>query len=311
MRVFTDLQHLPAFQNAVLTIGSFDGVHTGHQYILQQLQMLARQHSGEQVVITFDPHPRTVLRPGDADFRLISTTQEKIERLQAAGVDDVVIVPFNLAFAQLSAREYVEQFLLGRFHPACIVIGYDHRFGHSREGGIDFLRAYEQQGFFQLVEIPAQTVDEIAVSSSKIRKALERSDLQLANKLLGYAFTLSGQVVKGNQIGRTIGFPTANIRVEDPHKLILPEGIYAARTAIEEGRFDAMLYIGKRPSVETTRETVIEVNLLDFTGNLYGRYMSVQVLDFIRGDEKFADLAALQAQIAQDKLKIQEKLKRI
>ena len=309
MRVFTELNTLPVFRNAVLTIGSFDGVHTGHQFILHQLKDLATLCGGESVVITFDPHPRTVLKPDDADFKLITSTREKISLLKEMGIDHVVVVPFSLDFAKQSAQAYVEQFLIEQFHPRYIVIGYDHRFGNHREGGITFLRSYEQAGHFHLVEIPAQEVDEIAVSSSKIRKALESADIQLANKLLGHAFTLSGKVVLGNQIGRTIGFPTANIAIDTPHKLILPEGIYAARTRVQETTYDAMLYIGQRPSVATDGSRVIEVNLIDFEGDLYGAYLSIEVLDFIRPDHKFDSLEALQHQIAQDKTAILQTLK--
>lgn len=310
MRVFTDLNTLPVFHNAVLTIGSFDGVHTGHQFILHQLKDLATQCGGESVVITFDPHPRTVLKPDDVDFKLITSTQEKIALLESMGIDHVVVVPFSIGFALQSAQAYVEQFLLEKFRPHSIVIGYDHRFGNRREGGIAFLRQYEAAGHFHLIEIPAQEVDAMAVSSTKIRKALETSNIKLANKLLGHNFTLSGTVVQGNQIGRTIGFPTANIAVDTPHKLILPEGIYAAQVQVQDKTFDAMLYLGQRPSVETDGSKVVEVNLIDFEGDLYGQYLSVAVLDFIRPDQKFDSLAALQQQISLDKIAILHTLKK-
>lgn len=313
MRVFTDLLQLPDFQKTVVTIGSFDGVHLGHRRILEQVHALAQACGGESVVITFDPHPRTVLRPGDESFKLLTTTREKIALLESCGIDHVVVVPFSLEFARQSASDYVESFLLEKFHPRYIVIGYDHRFGANREGNISFLKKYEATAGFEVVEIPAQEVDEMAVSSSKIRKALDACDILLANRLLGHPFSFSGEVVLGKQIGRTISFPTANIAITDPYKLILPQGIYAARISsrLPDGRTDAgaMLYIGNRPTIEGENAVqTIEVNILDFDGDLYGQQLAVEVADFIRPDKKLDSLEALQAQIEADK---QEILKRL
>lgn len=321
MRVFTDLSQLPLFRHAVITIGSFDGVHTGHRQILEQVKTLARSCDGESVVITFDPHPRTVLQPGDASFKLLTTTQEKINLLQRYGIDNVAVVPFSLEFSRQSARQYVEEFLIQKFHPRFIVIGYDHRFGTGREGNIDFLKKYEATAGFQVVEIPAQQVDEIAVSSSKIRRALDAADVTLANRLLGHPFFFSGKVVEGKKIGRSIGFPTANIEIADPYKLVLPQGIYAARVHLaanasssvpleneEDTGLPAMLYIGNRPTLETTGEQTIEVHIPGFSGDLYGRQLTVEVFDFIRSDKKLEDLEALKKQIEQDKAAIQKRL---
>ena len=313
MRVFTDLQQLPDFQKTVVTIGSFDGVHLGHRRILEQVCTLARSCGGESVVVTFDPHPRTVLQPGNTHFKLLSTTAEKIALLESSGVDNVVVVPFSPEFARQSASAYVEDFLVQKFHPRYIVIGYDHRFGAGREGNIGFLKKYESAAGFEVVEIPAQEVDEMAVSSSKIRKALETSDVRLANRLLGHPFSFSGEVVYGKQIGRTISFPTANVAIADPYKLILPQGIYAARISgvLPNGRrgADAMLYIGNRPTVaEAGALQTIEVNIIDFDGDLYGSQLTVDVIDFIRPDKKLDSLEALQAQIEADKLEILKKL---
>lgn len=315
MRVFTDLYQLPPFQKTVVTIGSFDGVHLGHHRILEQVRTLAQACGGESVVITFDPHPRTVLRPDEKHFKLLTSTAEKIALLESCGIDHVVVVPFSLDFAQQSASDYVEAFLLEKFHPRYIVIGYDHRFGANREGNISFLKKYEADAGFEVVEIPAQEVDEIAVSSSKIRKALDAGDIRLANRLLGHAFSFSGEVVQGKQIGRTISFPTANIAIADPYKLILPQGIYAARISSRLPEPDnrtgaeAMLYIGNRPTIEgEDGHQTIEVNILDFDGDLYGRQLSVDVLDFIRPDKKLDGLEALQAQIEADKKEILKRL---
>jgi len=336
MRVHSDLSQLPDFQNAVLTIGSFDGVHSGHLSILRQVQALAQECGGESVVITFDPHPRTVLAAHDQAFRLITTTEEKIALLANTGLDHVVVVPFSEDFSRLTARQYVEDFLLQKFKPRYIVIGYDHRFGHDREGDLAFLKKYEEQGGFQVVEIPAQVVDDLAVSSSQIRKHLTASEISQANRLLGHPFSFTGTVVRGNQIGRTIGFPTANLELDDPHKLRLPEGIYAARVAppsppgggeaasppppLQNGEgspvspppegLGGALYIGTRPTLEGQHQQVIEVNILDFDGDLYDQRLTVEVLDFIRPDKKLDGLEALKTQIEADKQEILRRLTR-
>lgn len=304
MRVFTDFTLLPTFPNAVVTIGSFDGVHLGHRRILEQVHALAQKQGGESVVITFDPHPRTVLKPDDKSFKLLTTTEEKIKLLEQAGVDNVIVVPFSLEFAQQTARQYVEDFLVRKFHPKYIVIGYDHRFGAGREGDMAFLKKYEKLAGFEVIEISAQAVDDVAISSSKIRTALESSNIILANRLLGHAYAFTGFVVEGNKIGRNLGFPTANIEIKDPYKLNLPEGIYAAKV----GAHQAALYIGNRPTLSSDGKRVIEVNLLNFEGDLYGQMLYVEVLDFIRPDKKLDSLEALKAQISTDKAEIERRL---
>ncbi len=308
MRVFTDLTALPPFHNAVVTIGSFDGVHHGHRRILDNMRSLARAISGESVVITFDPHPRAVLQPDDPHFKLITTTGEKIALLADCGVDNVVVVPFNLEFSRQSARSYVENFLVKNFSPRFLVIGYDHRFGNSREGNLEFLEKLAPEFGFEVVEIPAQEVDEIAVSSSKIRKALEAADIRHANRLLGHPFGFLGKVIRGDGLGRQIGFPTANLDVADPFKLVLPPGIYAARARVGELGYGAMLYVGYRPTLAGAANLRVEVNLLDFDADLYGQTLSVEVLDFIRPDKKLDNLEALTRQIEDDKREIKQRL---
>jgi riboflavin kinase/FMN adenylyltransferase len=310
MRVFTDLSQLPTFQNAVVTIGSFDGVHLGHRRILEKLRSLARDCAGETVVITFDPHPRTVLRPDDAAFKLITTTTEKIHLLESIGIDNVVVVPFSHQFSDQQAHDYVSNFLVHKFHPRFIVIGYDHRFGKNRTGDIDFLKKFETTAGFTVVEIPAAEIDAIAISSSNIRKALDLSDLHRANRLLGHTFSFSGTVVHGNHLGRTLGFPTANIAIADPHKLILPSGIYAAKVFLAGAKpYKGALYIGNRPTVEASGKRVIEVNIVDFEGDLYGQELRIEVVAFIRPDKKLDGLDSLKQQIALDKSAVTKQLK--
>jgi riboflavin kinase/FMN adenylyltransferase len=309
MHIHYDLAALPVFRYAVVTIGSFDGVHTGHQRILNRVADLARQCGGESVVLTFEPHPRTVLRPQDDHFRLITTTTEKLALLAQTGVDHTVLVPFSAAFAEQSPLEYVLDFLVHHFHPRYIVIGYDHRFGKNRAGDIHFLRQLAPEHGYEVVEIPAQEIEHIAISSTKIRQAIESADVAHANRLLGHPFSFSGTVVEGKQIGRTIGFPTANVHINDPHKLIPPPGIYAAVARCAQGLFNAMLYIGNRPTIQNDhRGQTIEVNLLNFHGDLYGQNLYVDVHDFIRPDKTLNGLAELQAQIEQDKTAIQQRL---
>ncbi|MEZ4925950.1 MAG: bifunctional riboflavin kinase/FAD synthetase [Saprospiraceae bacterium] len=310
MRVFTDLSQLPTFQNAVITIGSFDGVHLGHRQILDKLLSLAKECHGETVVITFDPHPRAVLQPKDTSFKLISTTAEKIKLLEDIGIHNVVVVPFSIEFSQQAASAYVEDFLIKKFNPTYIVIGYDHRFGKNREGDISFLKRYKETGAFDIIEIPAEEVEAIAVSSTKIRKALENTQISLANRLLGHPFSFTGIVVKGSQIGRTIGFPTANVDISDPLKMILPGGIYAARVRIsgDSRSMNAALYIGNRPSVTAGGRKTIEVNIFDFDEDIYDKEITVEVVNFIRPDKKLDSLEALKDQIGLDKQEIEKQL---
>ncbi len=311
MEVFSHLEQLPPMSNAVLTIGSFDGVHTGHRHILEQVRQLAQARGGPSVVLTFEPHPRIVLHPEDVSFQLLTSTSEKIYQLERAGIDYAVLAPFTPEFSRYSAKQYVEDFLLRYFRPSVIVIGYDHHFGANREGNIAFLRQYEAKGAFSMVEIPAQVVDAVTVSSTKIRRALEDGEISHANQLLGHPFALRGQVVAGNRVGRTIGFPTANLRPDEPRQLIPPDGIYAARATLLSNNscWDAMLYIGQRPTLSGEQARAIEVHLLDFEGDLYGQMLRVEILDFIRKDRKLANLEALRTHIEADRDVIRQRLK--
>jgi riboflavin kinase/FMN adenylyltransferase len=304
MKVFRDLNVLPTFSKTVVTIGSFDGVHEGHLHIIAQVRALALENNSESVVITFDPHPRAVLNPNDPNFKLITTTEEKIALINAQSIDNVVVVPFNLEFSQQTAQAYVEDFLIKNFHPDFVVIGYDHHFGINRSGNLDFLKKYEKLGHFQIQEIPAQTIDDLAISSSKIRKSLDNSDILQANRLLGHPFSFSGRVVHGKQIGRTIGFPTANILIEDRYKLALKSGIYAVFALVKGKRYQGMLYIGNRPTIEANGFQTIEVNIIDFEADIYGEFITIEVIDFIRHDMKLDGLDALKRQIELDKIAI-------
>ena len=300
MQVHKGLDHLPVFKNAVLTIGTYDGVHVGHQVIIQRINELAAEINGESVVLTFDPHPRLVLNPNDRDLKLISTIDEKIALFEQFGLDHLVITPFSTAFASMDAQEYVEQVLVRRFHPKIIVIGYDHRFGKGRTGDIDLLRALGPQYGYTVEEISVQTIDEISVSSTKVRKALLEGNIRDANAWLAHPFTLHGEVVHGDKLGRTLGFPTANLNIADPYKLIPPPGVYAVWADIGTQRYQGALNIGYRPTVVDQGELRVEVFILDFNGELYGKDIRLVFVDHIRSDQKFDSLDDLIKQMHKD-----------
>ncbi|MEO1516545.1 MAG: bifunctional riboflavin kinase/FAD synthetase [Bacteroidota bacterium] len=310
MNVYHNLTELPAFRNAVLTIGSFDGVHKGHQKILQRVNQLAAEKEGESVVITFHPHPRLVLRPDDNSLQLLNTIDEKVRLLETYDIDNVVVVRFTPEFSSQSAQEYIEDFLIGRFSPACIVIGYDHKFGKDRQGNIELLRQYATDGAFEIVEIKKQEVEDITVSSSKVRLALSKGDVHTAAQLMGHYFTLTGSVVRGQSIGRSLGFPTANLDISNKHKLIPPRGIYAVRVIHQQQRFGGMLYIGTRPTLDAYTNRTIEVNIFDFDKDIYGDQVQVEFVDFIRHETQLNGLEALKLQLAQDKKDVLEILKK-
>jgi len=301
MRVFNDLNNLPAFRNAVLTIGSFDGVHQGHQQILERVKQIAQQNDGESIVVTFHPHPRLIVYPKDDSLQLLTTIDEKVQLLRRYGIDNVVVVPFTVEFSQQSADEYIQKFLVGKFHPDYIVIGYDHRFGLNRQGDINYLKWHGKSSGFQVVEISKHEVEDIAVSSTKIRRALQAGEVQSAARLLGHYFTLTGTVVHGNKIGNKIGFPTANLEVSQKHKLLPPGGIYAVYAHHQQQRYGGMLYIGDRPTLEAYQNKTIEVNLFDFDKDIYGDKLQLELVKRTRDDRKFDDLGALSQQLEQDR----------
>jgi len=311
MHIHRNIDHLPAFRRAVITIGTFDGVHSGHQKILEQLRQEAARIDGETVIITFHPHPRKIVKGAAADIRLINTLREKIELLSWKGIDHLVVVPFTEAFSQLTAEQYIREFLLEKFHPHTIIIGYDHQFGKGRAGDYHLLEDFSRQEGFQLQEIPVHLLNEASVSSTRIREAVGQTDIGTANRLLGYDFFFTGRVVEGNKLGRTLGYPTANLQVEDTEKLIPGDGIYAVEvmevpeqtqenTLLTGSRLKGMMSIGVRPTIGGTPR-VIEVNIFDFNGDLYGRQLRVFMKKYLRAEEKFPGLEELKQQLAKDK----------
>jgi len=311
MQVHRDLEHLPEFRNAVVTIGTFDGVHSGHRYILQQLEQAAAGCNGETVIVTFDPHPREVLGANPGAVKLLTTLPEKIALLEKQGIDHLVVVPFTRAFSELSAQAYLEDFLIARFHPHTIIIGYDHRFGHNREGGLELLEEEKSKYGFELIEIPQQVVHDLTVSSTKIRNSLNDGDIRLANELLGYRYFMTGAVVHGDKMGRQLGFPTANLKLTDERKLIPSEGIYAVQVALNRHwtTIPAVMSIGTRPTFNGT-DLRLEVHIFDFNREIYGQTLTVYFEEYIRPNLKFNNIEDLVKQITLDAEKAKEILSR-
>jgi len=289
------------FHNAVITIGTFDGVHTGHQQIIEQLKNEAATIGGETVIITFDPHPRKVVNAASG-IKLINTTEEKIELLAGKGIDHLVIIPFTDAFSKMTAEEYVSDFLIKKFHPHTIIIGYDHRFGSGRKGDYHLLENLCEKFNYVLREIPVHILNAVSVSSTRIRESISNGDMKTANELLGYDFFFEGTVVVGNKLGRKIGYPTANLKIENAEKLIPGDGVYAVAVKPDgEGHLlQGMMNIGFRPTVDGSKR-IIEVNIFDFSKDIYGRTIRVHVKKFLRGEQKFSGLDALKEQLAMDK----------
>lgn len=318
MKIYRNIEDFIPVDNAVVTIGTFDGVHIGHQKILDVLKECAKDVKGETVLLTFFPHPRMVLQPGDDNLRLINTIDEKIHRLAKNGIDHLIITPFTTEFSQQTPEEYIRDILINKIGTRKIVIGYDHRFGIDRSGSFEDLLHFAPVFGYSVKEIAEQDINDVAVSSTKIREALIKGEIETANSYLGYPFELTGNVVKGQQIGRNIGFPTANIDIPETYKLIPAYGIYAVEVAIvkpeltdsteytvEEDVFSykGMGYIGTRPTINGTTRS-IEVNLLDFDEDLYGKTLRVKILHFVRHDIRYEHLEDMQKQIAEDEIKI-------
>ncbi|MGB0524822.1 MAG: bifunctional riboflavin kinase/FAD synthetase [Flammeovirgaceae bacterium] len=310
MQTHFGLENIQKLANAIVTSGTFDGVHIGHQKILARLSEVAKQASGESVVLTFWPHPRLVLFPDQTDLRLLSSLQEKMDLLGQYGIDHLIVLTFSKAFAATTSHDFIQKILVDQIGTKKLVIGYDHRFGRNREGGFDYLKAHSHEFGLEVEEIPRQDIDDVGVSSTKIRKALLAGDIYTANNYLGGEYMLTGNVVKGEQVGRTIGYPTANLEVDEPYKLIPEDGIYAVRVLVRKQVHQGMLYIGTRPTIGAKLKRAIEVNIFEFNQDIYHETIRVYFVKALRKDEKFQDLASLQKQLEQDKLAALEVLNR-
>ena len=300
MKIYQHLSEFKKLANAVVTIGTFDGVHYGHQKIVKRLCELAKETGGESVILTFFPHPRLILDPENQNLKMINTVKQKAEILAGLGVDHLIIIPFTRDFSNLSAKEYIQQILIDTIGTKYIIVGYDHRFGKDRKGGMPELELYAKDFDYKIELIKEQDINDVAVSSTKIRQALLQGDVALAAEYLGYPFSIEGRVVKGDKIGRTIGYPTANIFIEETYKLIPSDGIYAVTVKMGDENYRGMAYIGQRPTINGMTRN-IEVNIFDFNKEIYGQTIVMTFLQFLRHDVKFTGLEALKAQLHEDK----------
>ena len=305
MQVHKELSSLPHFNNAIITIGTFDGVHLGHQQIISQLKETAAQVNGETVIITFHPHPRSIVGIYGGQVALLNSMDEKIILLDKAGIDHLVIVPFTKQFAESTADEYCRNFIFKYFKPHTVIIGYDHRFGKNRKGDYHLLEEVGLELGFDVKEIDEKVLNTVTISSTRIRSALLENDIITANQFLGYPFFFEGEVVNGNKVGRTIGFPTANILLNTEEKLIPADGVYAVTLQIKSNNttlYKGMMNIGIRPTIEG-KKRLIEVNIFDFDADIYGKTLQVNIHSFIRNEVKFSGLDTLIIQLKEDEIK--------
>lgn len=312
MQVYLSISDFPKLRYPVVTTGTFDGVHLGHQTILKRLAELATRFNGESVVITFHPHPRLVLSPNDDSLELLNTLPERIMRLEKAGVDHLLVIPFNADFAKLTSIEFITQILVNSVDTKKLVIGYDHHFGRNREGSFEHLSKSGINYGFDVEEIPAKDIHEVAISSTRIRAALHQGEIEIANQFLGYPYPFYGKVVRGQRLGHTIGFPTANLELSRDRKLIPGNGVYAVTVELNEGIFQGMMNIGTRPTVSSGNDRHVEVHLFNWNGDLYNSELRVNMYKRIRDEQRFSSVQALKDRLSIDKreaLDILNKLK--
>lgn len=301
MKIYTDIEEFRSIKNPVLTIGTFDGVHVGHQKIIEKMQEIARKTNGETVIFTFFPHPRMVVNPTNHGIKLIQSQTEKFEKLASLGVDHIIVYPFTKDFSEITAEAFVKEILISKLNIHTIIVGYDHQFGKNREGNLSYLENKGKEFGFEVIEIPAHEINAVNVSSSKIRQALSEGDIETANHYLNGSFEIWGKVVHGNKLGRTIGFPTANIKVDDPLKIVPGKGVYAVSVYVENKKsYFGMMNIGVRPTVNKELKETIEVNLFDFDEVLYDKPIRVCLHKRIRNEQKFDTIESLTAQLKND-----------
>ena len=287
----------------MVTIGTFDGVHLGHQKVILRLQEFAKQHDGETIIFTFHTHPRLITSPNENNLRLLTTLNEKIKLFEKYGIDHLIIYTFDKSFSELTYSEFVEKLLVDKIGTHCLVVGYDHKFGKNREGGFDYLKKCAEKFKFEIERLDALLVEEDSVSSTKIRNALQNGEIEKANHYLGYQFTLHGTVVKGKQLGRKLGFPTANIEASDKNKIIPGYGVYAVKVELNGVEYNGMLNIGTRPTFNNNADNrSIEVNIFDFERDIYGKEITLKFIGKIRDEKKFETVEKLVYQLEKDKI---------
>lgn len=308
MKIYNNIDNLPQFENAAITIGTFDGVHKGHLKVINQLKEEAKMIKGTTIVITFYPHPKQIVSNEKAITHL-NTFEEKCKLLEYTGIDNLIVIPFNKEFAEMTAENYIQSFLVKTFHPKIIVIGYDHKFGKNRTGDISLLMDLAEKNNYIVREISEHLLNEITISSTKIRECISNGKIETANELLGYIYSFSGKVVEGNKLGRTIDFPTANIETDEPNKLLPSIGVYAVNVFIpsQKASYKGMMNIGVRPTIGGNKQ-IIEVHIIDFDQMIYGEILTVFVNQKIRDEIKFDSFEHLKIQLKKDKIKTIEML---
>ena len=300
MKIYQSTINFSTNRKTIITIGTFDGVHLGHQSILKKLAEAKENGIYETLLLTFFPHPRMVLQQ-DTSIKLLNTIDEKAELLDKFGIDNLIIHPFDSAFSNLSAEEFVKEILIDRLNIHKIIIGHDHRFGKNRTADISDLILFGKKYGFEVEQINAHEIDEIAISSTKIRKALMEGNIKLANQFLGYSYFISGKVIEGKKIGRTLGFPTANIQINESYKLLPKNGVYIVSSEINDILYFGMMNIGNNPTLGENEQS-IEVHYFDMSENIYNKKLKISILEHIRDEQKFNSLTELQAQLEKDKL---------
>lgn len=303
-------EHSVSPQSVVATLGFFDGVHVGHRYLIDQVKAEAKRLGLPSAVITFPVHPRKVLH-AEYQPKLLCGYQEKLDQLATTGIDYCISLPFTVELSQLSAEQFITQILKEQVNVHTMLIGYDHRFGHNREEGFEDYKTYGEKAGIDIIQATELRIDDEGISSSRVRRLLMAGDVEKANQLLTYNYTLSGKIVEGYQVGRTIGFPTANMKVWEKYKVVPLLGVYAAWVHYEKRVLEGMLYIGKRPTLHNDPEISVEVNIFDFDDDLYNHSLTVELIDFIRGDEKFTNVEDLIKSIHRDKENVRKRLKEI
>ncbi|MBT3621248.1 MAG: bifunctional riboflavin kinase/FAD synthetase [Flavobacteriales bacterium] len=302
MKVYHSIEQFPSDIKSILTIGTFDGVHKGHQYVLDRLNEIAKKEGGESVLLTFYPHPRHVLHPDDQALKLLNSIEEKIKELEKSGLQHFIIHQFTPEFSRTKSINFIRDLLVNKLQMKYMVVGYDHHFGRNREGSYDDLVSFSELYDFKLEQIPPQDEGDVTVSSTKIRKLLLAGDIEIANTYLGYPYLLTGKVVKGNEIGRTISYPTANIALENKWKLIPADGVYAVKVVVGEMLYYGMLNIGNRPTI-SDGDRVIEVHVFNFSADIYGADIRVEFVKRVRDEKQFDSLGALKSQLKIDENK--------
>tara|TARA_B100000886_G_scaffold335992_1_gene293974 strand:- start:12890 stop:13837 length:948 start_codon:yes stop_codon:yes gene_type:complete len=303
LKVYHSISDFQNVSRPILTTGTFDGVHFGHKIIIDRLKEIAKNQNGETVLLTFSPHPRMVLFPDDHNLQLINTMDEKIKLLEKAGIDHLIIYPFTKAFSRTTSMQFVRDIIVNELKTHKLVIGYNHHFGRNREGSFEHLKEYAPLYGFEVEEISAQLIDHVTISSTKIRKALLSGDVSKAADYLGYNYALQGLVTKGQQIGRTLGFPTANLKVLDESKLVPRDGVYAVYVEVTGQSFKGMMNIGNNPSLIFKKHS-IEVHIFDFDSDIYNEQIEVRFVKYIREETSFDNLNNLKIQLEQDKANI-------